>query len=192
MVLNELMAPSASELPVRAFAEHLLLGTGFTDDGSQDSVLEFCLRAAMAAIEARIGKALIARPFRWKLTRWRAVGTQGLPVAPVTQVVSVTIIDGTGVEKTVDPGRYWLEADATRPRLRGTGDVLPAIPEEGHAELVLEAGFGAWEAIPADIRQAVLMLAASYYEDRSGSGGMPFAVLSLLEKYRAIRLLGDL
>ena len=49
MILTEVSAPPAAALPVRAFAEHLKLGTGFADDGSQDAVLELYVRAAMAA-----------------------------------------------------------------------------------------------------------------------------------------------
>ena len=59
MVLVELTTVPTGALPVTEFATHLHLGTGFADDGSQDAVLEAYLRAAMAAIEARIGKALI-------------------------------------------------------------------------------------------------------------------------------------
>ena len=61
MILTEVSAPPAAAVPVRAFAEHLRLGTGFADDGSEDAVLELYLRAAMAAIEARLGRALLAR-----------------------------------------------------------------------------------------------------------------------------------
>ncbi len=69
MMLEELTAVATLDLPVREFADHLKLGSGFADDGSEDAVLEVCLRSAMAAIEVRIGKALMMRSFRWDLTR---------------------------------------------------------------------------------------------------------------------------
>ena len=53
MILTELSAPPSTAVPVRALAEHLRLGSGFADDGSQDQLLELYLRSAMAAIEAR-------------------------------------------------------------------------------------------------------------------------------------------
>ena len=83
MILVELTTVPATALPVAEFAAHLHLGTGFADDGSQDQVLESYLRAAIAAIEARTGKALIRRQFSWQLTVWRDAREQGLPVAPV-------------------------------------------------------------------------------------------------------------
>ena len=35
MILTEVSAPPASAVPIRAFAEHLRLGTGFEDDGAE-------------------------------------------------------------------------------------------------------------------------------------------------------------
>ncbi|PCH74343.1 MAG: hypothetical protein COC12_04000, partial [Rhodobacteraceae bacterium] len=46
--------------------------------------------------------------------------------------------------------------------------------------------------LPADLGQAVLLLAAHYYEYRDetslGDGCMPFGVSSLVQRYRAVRL----
>lgn len=49
---------------MQALKDHLRLGSGFADDGMQDGLIEGYLRAAMAAIEGRIGKVLLARRFR--------------------------------------------------------------------------------------------------------------------------------
>ena len=88
--------------------------------------------------------------------------------------------------------------DAQRPRLVGRfGRSLPRIPRCGHAEIRFSAGFGeAWEEVPADLRQAVFLLAAHFYENRSEgnavAGSMPFGVLVLIEAYRATRIGGGL
>jgi len=88
------------------------------------------------------------------------------------------------VETLVDSTRYWVERDAMRPRLRATGASLPRVPVNGSVAIAFEAGFGpAWDNIPADLQQAVLMLAAHYYEYRNDTaltgGCMPFGVSSL-------------
>ena len=47
--------------------------------------------------------------------------------------------------------------------------------------------------MPADLAQAVLMLAARYHEDRSFEGSqsaMPFGVSALIERWRSVRVLG--
>ena len=64
MMLTEMTTVPGAALPVQAFKDHLRLGTGFSDDGMQDGLIEAYLRAAIAAIEGRIGKVLIAR--RWE------------------------------------------------------------------------------------------------------------------------------
>ena len=195
MILTEVSAPPAAAVPVRAFAEHLRLGSGFADDGSEDAVLELYLRAAMAAIEARLGRALLARGFSWTVTRWREDASQGLPVGPVRSVESVTLIDADGVETAVSPDAWSVLRDSQRPRLVGRfGRNLPKIPRGGQAEIRFTAGYGeGWDAVPAELRQAVFLLAAHYYESRrEGTGGasLPFGVLVLIEAYRATRIGG--
>ncbi|MBP7002250.1 hypothetical protein [Amaricoccus sp.] len=197
MILTEVSAPAAGAVPVRAFAEHLRLGTGFADDGSLDAALELYLRSAMAAIEARIGRALLARPFTLTVTRWREDACQGLPIGPVRAVEAVALVDADGDAEPVDPAAWSLHRDSQRPRIVGRfGRSLPRIPSAGHAEIRFEAGFGeAWASVPADLRQAVFLLAAHYFENRSDSdvapGAMPFGVLVLIESYRAARLGGS-
>jgi uncharacterized phiE125 gp8 family phage protein len=196
MILTEISAPPVTSVPVRAFAEHLRLGTGFADDGSEDRVLELYLRAAMAAVEARIGRALIARRFSWTVTRWREEASQGLPIGPVTEVEEIALVGPEGAETLVEPERWSLLREGPRPRLTGrSGRSLPRIPRGGHAEVRFTAGFGTeWKAVPADLRQAVFLLAAHYYENRTetghGASAMPFGVLVLLEAYRTLRVGG--
>lgn len=198
MILTEVSAPPAEALPVRAFAEHLRLGSGFADDGSLDQLLELYLRSAMAAIEARIGRALLSRPFTWTVTRWREDASQGVPISPVQSVERITLIAADGTETAVEADAWSLMRDSQRPRIVGRfGRFLPRIPRSGHAEIALTAGFGAeWAAVPVDLQQAVFLLAAHFFENRSDVGAtpgtMPFGVLVLIEAYRATRIGGGL
>ncbi len=192
MLIEETSVPDAA-LPVEAFKAHLRLGSGFGTASLQDEVLVSFLRAAMAAIEARTGKMLIRRAFQWSLSRWRDPECHTLPVAPVHSITRLAIVDRDGTETVVDPQRFWLERDAQRPVLRTTTAVLPNIPTAGSAVLVIDAGFGAtWDKVPADLQQAVFLLAAHYYEFRDetrlSEGCMPFGVSSLIERYKMIRL----
>ena len=197
MILTEVSAPPAAAVPVRAFAEHLALGSGFADDGAQDAVLELYLRAAMAAIEARLGRALLAREFAWSVPCWREEASQAMPIGPVRSVASVTLIGADGAEEAADPDGWSVLRDSQRPRLVGRfGRSLPRIPRSGRAEIRFTAGFGeVWDEVPADLRQAVFLLAAHFYENRSDTGAvagsMPFGVLVLLEAYRTARIGGS-
>ncbi len=140
MMLVELTTVAQAALPVAELKEHLRLGSGFADDGVQDGLLEGFLRAALAAIEGRTGKALFEREMRWSGPVRLVNGAIALPVAPVSAVGEVALIDARG-DETVLAGSDWrLGGDAGAPLLvlpgggcgsiswRATGPTLPTCP----------------------------------------------------------------
>lgn len=196
MMLSELAPVSSAALPVQGLKDHLRLGSGFADDGMQDGLIEAYLRAAMAAIEGRTLKALLARSYKLTVEDWRQPGEQPLPLAPVAAVTSVTVFDAAGAGAAVAGDRWRLVPDMARPRLASVGVLFPTVPEDGRVEIVFEAGFGAtWGSVPPDLAQAVLLLAADYYETRhmadvSAPAGLPRPVQALIERWRTVRVLG--
>lgn len=192
MMLIEETAIADAALPVDQFKAHLRLGTGFAEDNVQDDMLKGFLRAAIAAIEARTGKVLIERMFSWSLNGWRDQSGEVLPVAPVMAIDAVTLTDAAGVESAADTVSYRLERDGQRPRVRPVGSALPSIAVGGTVKISFTAGMASdWGGLPADLGQAVLLLAAHYYEYRDetalGDGCMPFGVTSLIQRYRMVR-----
>ena len=193
MMLIEQTPIADADLPVEAFKAHLRLGSGFGTGETQDAVLASFLRAAIAAVEGRTGKALLMRMFALTLGHWTTDCGQVLPVAPVSAVTQVERIAADGTRADVATGSFWLERDTQTPRLRATGTALPSVPAKGSVVVHFEAGFAAaWDGVPSDLRQAVLMLAAHYYEYRHdtglSNGCMPFGVTSLIERYKHVRL----
>ncbi len=191
-MLIEEAAIADAALPVDQFKAHLRLGTGFAEASVQDEVLKGFLRAAIAAIEARTGKVLIEREFSWSLNGWRDAAGEVLPVAPVVAIDAVTVTDTAGAETLAATDAYRLERDSQRPRLRPFAAALPAIATGGSVKIDFTAGMAAdWGGLPADLGQAVLLLAAHYYEYRDetalGDGCMPFGVTSLIQRYRMVR-----
>ena len=192
MLIEETTVPDAA-LPVEDFKAHLRLGTGFGQETTQNEVLQSFLRAAMAAVEARTAKILIERSFSWSLTFWRDLDSQVLPVSPVQSVTRLAIVARDGTSTDAPQESFWLQRDAHRPRLRATGASLPFIPDAGTARIEFDAGYATeWSGVPADLKQAVLLLAAHYYEYRHetnlGDGCMPFGVTSLIERYKSLRI----
>ena len=192
MMMVELTSVPSAALPVAALADYLRLSSGFADDGSQNARLEVCLRAACAAIEARTGKALFQRSFSVTFHgAWDGAEAQALPVAPVASVDAVTMIARDGAESVIEAARYGLRVDAHRPLLIATGTVLPAIPNGGSAEVEITAGFAPiWDDLPSDLQQAVLGLAAEYYNHvpAERANPMPAPIAALLAPYRPLRL----
>jgi len=194
MLIEETTVPEAV-LPLALFKEHLRLGSGFADDGVQNGLLAGFLRSALAAIEARTGKALIERTFSWSVTRWRDGCEQGLPIAPVSAIVEVSVTERGGDAIVVPRERYQLRPDLQRPVLVAPGGSLPGVPQGGSVKITMLAGFGPeWSDLPADLAQAVMLLASHYYEYRHqmqyDGGCMPFGASALIERYRMVRLGG--
>jgi uncharacterized phiE125 gp8 family phage protein len=193
MMMVELTSVPSAALPVDALADHLRLSSGFADDGSQTAQLESCLRSAMAAIEARIGKALIARGFALTLEDWNTDVAHVLPIAPVSGIDAVRLVSRTGAESIADAARYRLQADTHRPKIVATAGALPRPGSGGSIVVELTAGFAADAAgVPQDLFQAWLALAADYY-NRVDPGASPVSasVRALLEPHRQIRLSGS-
>lgn len=188
MDLIETTAVADGDLPVAAFRAHLRLGTGFADEATNDALLAQYLRGAMAAIEGRTGKALIARDFRLILSTWRWPDAQALPVAPVSAVASVTLVNAAGVPALVEAARWRLVVDRHRPQIVAAGAVLPMAPTGGRIEVDFTAGFGVWTDVPDDLRQAALLLAAQYYEGRTGAASLPGGIEALLARWVPIRV----
>ena len=189
-MLTEVTPVAEAALPIAALREHLRMGTGFDDDSLQDGLLVACLRAGLALVEARTGKAVLSRPFRVTLRGWRDRYAERLPVCPIVTLDQVRILDKDDEVELVSPEVYRLVQGLHRASLEAIG-ALPAVPTHGRVEIDLVAGYGAaWNAVPAGLRQAVIMVAAGLYEGRAVEGGdiLTPTVNALLSDFRSSRL----
>ncbi len=193
MLLTEVTPAALNPVPLRELAAHLRLATGFTDDGSEDSLLELYLRNATAIVEARTAKALITRPYLLKVACWNRRGHLHLPVGPVAAIDQIQLVR-PGSTVVMASEEWFLEPGTGRQRLTGPGGgALRSLPHGALAELNFSAGFGAsWNDVPDDLRQSVLLLAAHLYENRDGDaaldGGLPFGLGAILERHSQMRL----
>ena len=193
MKLTETAPPAATVVTLAEFSSHLRLAYGFPDDGAEDALLDLYLKNATAAVEAWTGRALIRRGFRLEVRSWDRAGQLVLPIGPVDAIGSFRFVGAAG---TVDvaAGGFELEPGTVRQRVSGpAGGALPPIPAGHVAELTFDAGYGLTGSdVPGGLRQAVMLLAAHYYENRRGEAaaeaGMPIAVQALLESERPVRL----
>ena len=191
MFLVEQSTVPVGVLPIAELRNHLLLGSGYADDGAQDAVLEQYLRSAISALEARTGKVLLEKQYSWSLTAWHDQVRQVLPVAPVSSVDALVITDRAGIATTVPSTEYGLQPDEHRPALTSGATILRSIPIGGQAEVTFTAGYGPnWSDVPPGLQQAVLILAAHYYDDRSGAHEFPFGINALIARFRNLRLFG--
>lgn len=194
MILTEISPIGTSSLPLYTLKEHLRFGSGFSDDEVQDFVLETYLRAAISAIEGKLGRALLSRCFCLHITAWHEANRQGLPLSPIVSIESITLFDEMDKKQNFPTSDYHLQYNARGPAVLSKKGYFPKIPSFGRAELVFKAGYGKnWTDLPAELTQAVLLLATHFYEHRSASETQvwPITVQTLTEGFRPIRIGGS-
>ncbi|MEM6971924.1 MAG: hypothetical protein AAF577_03890 [Pseudomonadota bacterium] len=180
--------------PLSLFKEHLRLGFGFADDGSEDVLLGEYLRAAVGVVERRTARALVTRPFVLSVSGPDRDGCVVMPVGPVSAVTGVSIVDGV-LTTALDVGDWRVSPGETGQRVGRVSAPPPVVPAGGTLQIAFLAGLAAdWDAVPADLAQAVLILAADFYARRGSEGvksieaDLPEAFLRLIGPWRPIRV----
>lgn len=151
LMVLETEALQDSALPVAQLAAQMRLPEGYDAVPGQDVRLRLRLRAAIVALERRLGKILLAREV---VMCGACDGDRrvALPIAPVTSLNTVEIVrDG----RVTDVSGARIEEDAQRPWL-----VLPhSLPGDAKLRVAVRAGWADWVAVPEALAQAVLMSA---------------------------------
>ncbi len=188
MPLTLTTPPAARPVSLAEAKAHLKV-----DASEEDGLVAEMIAAATRRVEFECDLALITQ--RWRLLRdcWPRSGVVGIPIHPVRTVEAVKILTEDGL-MIVDPALW--EADlASRPaRLRA----LSGFPEPARrmnvVQVDLTCGFGDVPAdVPADLRQAVLLIVAHWFENREGNAeqaraGIPAEARDILRAWRRVSL----
>ncbi|MCB1491901.1 MAG: head-tail connector protein [Rhodobiaceae bacterium] len=186
-----LNAPPAVEPVTLADAKaHLRI-----DDTAEDAYVQALIVSARVRVEVETRRALVTQSWTQTLDRWPDDAVVALQIAPVQSVTTVTVRDENGVAQTVSSGLYDLDGESNPPRLVVNQPVdSPATLPAGIA-ITFVAGYGdAADDVPADIRQAMLLLIADWFEHRdplygsSQGARLPAAAEAILGPYRMVHL----
>ena len=188
MPLTLVAPPSAAAVPLARAKEYLKV-----DGPEEDALISDLVEAATRRVEFEAGLALITQQWRYFRDCWPRSGVLEIPIHPVQTVTSLKALTPSGLI-TVDASLY--EADsASRPaRVRAlTG--FPALARGFNVvEILLTAGFGDTpQDVPASLRQAILLLAAFWFENREGHGeaarrGIPAEAERIISGWRRVGL----
>lgn len=158
------------------------------DGDHEDDLLVGLILAATSMIENYIGRSLMEQTWRFTLQRFSE--RIELPRGPVRSISSFAATDGDGTVQDVGSSVYSEDLDADPPALvRNSGESWPSISNDVNP-IVIEYVAG-YDPLPADIKQALLMLVASWYSNRETllTGGaaaeMPLGTMALLQNHRA-------
>jgi uncharacterized phiE125 gp8 family phage protein len=158
-----------------------------------DQYITRLIAAARRQIELRTSLAIITQGWTALCDRWPQSGTIGLPVAPVASVTDILLHGDENTSATLEPAHYILDAASRPARIVLRADRLH--PQATRAingiEIRFVAGFGATsDAVPQDIRQALLLTVASWFSDRGelNRAALPLMASALIQPFRQVRL----
>jgi uncharacterized phiE125 gp8 family phage protein len=163
-------------------------------DGSEEDVLITALiEAATRRVEFECGLALITQRWRYLRDCWPRSGWLALPIHPVQAVESLRVLTEDGL--TPVPAEAYEAHLAGRPARILAREGFPR-PGRGIdvVQVELRAGFGDAPAdVPAELRQAILLLVAHWFENREGvvaTGwqGLPAEAVALMSPWREVAL----
>jgi len=163
------------------------------DHTEEDGVIAMLLTAARQMVESATGRILLWQTWRVTLDAWPASGVLLAPLSPVSALLAARVHGADGAVLPLAPDLFTVAADRTPALIAMDPARLPAPGRmRGGIELDLRLGYGASaEAVPGDLRHAVRLLLAHFFEhrdERAGGMMLPQAVDSLLRPYRRVRL----
>lgn len=183
-------------LPVSAADLRTHLWTIYPEK-TTDAYLELLIKAATSHIETVTWRKLITQQWRIYLDRWPAGGSGGirLPYGVVQSVEAVRWLDGDGVDHLLDEDAYIAAVVGPEPVVLPAGGSWPSgtLFDAESIRVDFTCGFGAAEEVPAELRHAVQLLAAHWYETREAVivgttvRKVPFAVDALIDPWKIRR-----
>ncbi len=198
MALTLITAPTVSPISLQQAKDHLRIS--HSDD---DTKVQFCIDSATAFVDGEdgfLGRCLVTQTWELTIDTFPEAEIK-IPLPPLQQVLTVSYDDSDGNGQTVAPADYYVDVASEAAWLVPiTGFTWPTTLDGVNAVRVqFIAGYPPTTDsppdlagnVPASIRQAMLLMIGSYFENRVDEfiDGMekfpfPFASHSLLRPYR--------
>lgn len=176
MELERVSPPGVEPVSVTEVKAHLRVS-----GSSEDTYIEALIKAATEHAESYLNRCLVQQTWAMILDKWPTFPL-AIPLPPLMSVEAINYYDATGVEHTLDAevyyvvpgiGRGWVDLVSGKSLpstgLRRVGGVKitfvagyePVVTEEDDEEVTDYVA-----NIPQDIKHAILMLTAHWYENR--------------------------
>lgn len=193
MALTLVTGPVVEPVSVSEAKAHLRV-----DISDDDALIGSLITAARTHVEQHLRRALVTQT--WDLVLDGFPGRElRLPLPPLASVTSVTYTDDEGGAGSVDAGEYVVDTDREPGRVvLRSGGTWPAVTLRAAAGVRVRfvAGYGNAAAVPGPIKQAILLLVGTLYENREETlvaqgvtvMRLPFGVQALLMPYKVIRV----
>jgi uncharacterized phiE125 gp8 family phage protein len=190
MALKLITAPAAEPVSASEAKSHMRV-----DTTADDTYIGTLITVARQNVENHLRRALINQTWELVLDEFPA-GVFRLPKPPLVSVTSIKYTDEDAVEATFSSANYLVDTDTEPGRVvlkNGVSWPAVTLKEAGAVRVRYVAGYGAAGSnVPQAIRQAILLVIGSLYENREDvlvAQGvtvttLPFGVEALLASYR--------
>ncbi len=189
--MNLLRTAEPAELPVSLAEARAQLREPPT---SENGLISALIQTATAMLESRdgfLGRALVTQSWTMKIHEFPGItGCIELPFPPLISVDAITYIDEAGATITVSPYDYTVDTGTFRGRVRpGYLKTWPQARLDDYAvSIAFTCGYGGAAAVPAPLKQAILLLVGHWFRHREAigaiPGGMQYSVEALCSTYR--------
>ena len=183
-------APAALPITVQEAKDHTIID--FADDDGLVERLNMAATDHLDGFTGILGRCIVNQQWRQDYNGWASC--LRLPF-PNVSAVEVEYTDVDGATQTVPVADYQVITDPRGVRVQFLGGFSAPVLGRSLApvQVTFTAGYGAPEYVPWDIKAAICMLVAHWYEQRSAASDkeqrpMPFAVDVLLGKHRWVML----
>lgn len=184
MSLQLITPPLEEPVSIDALKSHFRVTTTV-----EDSLIAGLGLAARQAIEARYGLCVLAQSWRLSLDQVPDCAVT-LPFSPILSVDDVHIIR-QGSQETLSPDLYDVQGGLVgRFRING-----PIVPDRTFGSIAIDftAGWANPVEVPEEIKLAIKVLAAHFFENREGPVAdrfytSPESLNALLAPYKQVRL----
>lgn len=160
---------------------------------ADDTIINGHIIAARQHIENITNRALVTQTWDLFLDHFHAVIE--VPKSLLQSVTSITYVDADGSSQTLSSSVYTVDTDTDPGRIYlAYNQSWPTIRAIRHAITIrFIAGYGDADSVPRDIKLAMLLMVAHYYENREATSpvqlnDIPMGVNALLAPYRVAYL----
>lgn len=188
MTINILIQPETEPVLLGELKAQLRI-----DGNEENPALAGFIVSARTILENYTGLALVSRGVEITLDEFPTEG-HPLPVRPISSIEGIQIITSAGSSVSWGADNYYLVPGISPSLHLHSGRQWP-VPgqKKGAIRIQATAGFGEnWNTVPADLQQALLLLAAYLYthrgDDTAGNAMTASGAASLLKPYREYRI----
>lgn len=137
------------------------------DHADEDAYITGLITSARLMCEQRTGKTLIS-------SGWTAYGdeftdTLELPNPTVTSVASISYVDVNGTTQTLDASTYRVDMISDPARIKPVTEWPETDDRMNAVTVVYTAGYANANAVPAPLKQWMLLAIGDMYENRTAS-----------------------